>query len=138
MEWMWMVWLGVAVVAVIVELCTTALVSIWFVPGAVVTALLSMFVPNLTVQMLVFLALSGVVLYLSKKVFRRHRPEQMTNANEMMIGKIVVVETPITQSEGRVLVGDVHWRAVSDTPVAEGEYVTVDAVQGNVLHVTKS
>lgn len=137
-ENMWVIWLVVAVAAVIVELCTTALVSIWFVPGAITSALLSMVVDNITLQIIVFLALSGVVLFLSKKIFRRNRPDQMTNANELLIGKVVVVKSPITQAEGKVLVGDVYWRAVADTPIEEGEYVTVDAVQGTVLHVTKS
>ena len=133
----WVVWLALAVLFVIVELLTTALVSIWFVPGAVVTALLSMLVKNLTVQILVFLAISGAVIFLSKKVFRRTRADQLTNPNELLIGKTAVVKEGTALAEAKVLVGDVYWRAVSDAPLTEGELVTVIAVNGNTLTVEK-
>lgn len=134
---LWVVWLTVAVVFVILELLTTALVSIWFVPGAVVTALLSMLVKNLTVQVLVFLAISGIVIFLSKKVFRRTRAEQLTNPNELLIGKTAIVKEGTAATEAKVLVGDVYWRAVSAQPLTEGELVTVIAVNGNTLTVEK-
>ena len=37
----WAIWIAVGVFFLIVELCTTALVSIWFVPAAIITCLLS-------------------------------------------------------------------------------------------------
>lgn len=132
---MWAVWLIVAVALVIVEMLTTSLVSIWFVPGAIVSALLSTFVKNITVQVVVFLVLAGVAIFLSKKVFRRTRAEQLTNPNELLIGKTAVVQESTSPLEARVLVGGVYWRAISDTPLKEGELVKVTAVNGNVLTV---
>ncbi len=132
---MWAVWMTVAVAMVIVEMLTTSLVSIWFVPGAIVSALLSTFVKNITVQVIVFLVLAGVAIFLSKKVFRRTRAEQLTNPNELLIGKTAVVKESTSLVEGRVLVGGVYWRAVSDVPLQEGELVKVTAVNGNVLTV---
>ncbi len=134
---LWVVWLALAVVFVIVELLTTALVSIWFVPGAIVTAFLSMLVKNITVQIVVFLLISGVVIFLSKKVFRRTRADQLTNPNELLVGKTAIVKEGTTLAEAKVLVGDVYWRAVSDAPLSVGELVTVIAVNGNTLTVEK-
>lgn len=134
---LWVVWLALAVIFVVVELLTTALVSVWFVPGAVATALLSMLVKNITIQILMFLVISGVVIFLSKKVFRRTRVDQLTNPNELLIGKTAVVKEGTVVTEAKVLLGDVYWRAVSDVPLAEGELVTVIAVNGNMLTVEK-
>ncbi len=134
---MWVAWLIVAVLFVVVELLTTALVSIWFVPGAVVTAFLSMLVKNITVQVIVFLLISGVVIFLSKKVFLRTRADQLTGPNELLIGKTAVVKEGTSITEAKVLIGDVYWRAVSDAPLSVGELVTVIAVNGNTLTVEK-
>ena len=132
---MWAVWLMVAVALVIVEVLTTSLVSIWFVPGAILTACLSTFMKNITVQVLIFLVLAGVSIFLSKKVFRRTRVEQMTNPSELLVGKIGVVKEETTVNEARVLVGGVYWRATADTPLKEGDFVKVTAVNGNMLTV---
>lgn len=137
MENMWVVWLAVAVGFVILELLTTALVSIWFVPGSVVAALLSMLIKNLTVQVIVFLAISGVVLFLSKKVFKRAQADTLITPNDLLVGKRGVVKEGTSVTEAKVLVGDVYWRAVSDTPLIAGELVKVIAVNGNTLTVEK-
>ncbi|MBE6763880.1 MAG: NfeD family protein [Ruminococcaceae bacterium] len=137
MSHMWAVWLAVAVAFLIIELLTTALVSIWFVPGALFTAFFSMLVKNLTVQVLFFLVLAGVAIFLSKKVFRRTKPEQLTNANELLIGKTAIVRQADAGVGARVQIGDVYWRAVSDAPLTVGETVRVTAVNGNTVTVEK-
>ena len=137
MSHMWAVWLAVAVAFLIIELLTTALVSIWFVPGALFTAFFSMLVKNLTVQVLFFLVLAGVAIFLSKKVFRRTKPEQLTNANELLIGKTAIVRQADAGVGARVQIGDVYWRAVADVPLTVGETVRVTAVNGNTVTVEK-
>ena len=45
----WIVWLAVAGIMLVVEMNTTALVSIWFVMGAVASAVVSFFLKNIPV-----------------------------------------------------------------------------------------
>lgn len=134
---MWCVWLVVAVALVILELLTTALVSIWFVPGAIASALVSMFLKNITVQVIVFLVVSGAVIVFSKKVFKHTRTDQLVSPNDQLIGKIGVVKDTSSPTEYKVLVGDVYWRAVAYTSLCEGDMVKVMAVNGTTLTVEK-
>ena len=133
----WAVWVGLAVLFMVLEIATTTLVSIWFVPSSLITALLSLGVKNATAQVLVFLGLSVVFVLFSKKFFRVTRTNQATNPNDLLIGKTGVVKDATMPTEVIVLVGDVHWRAVCKDSLAEGELVTVNAVNGNVLTVEK-
>ncbi len=133
----WLGWTALTVLLLIVEGCTTSLVSIWFVPGAVLCAVLSLWIDSTVVLVVIFLAVSALVLWLSKRFFKRGKKDSLPSLDNMIVGKTAVAQTPITKTDGKVLVGDVYWRAVSDTPIEEGEPVTVTAVTGNTVVVTK-
>lgn len=61
----WIVWLAVAGIMLVVEMNTTALVSIWFVMGAVASAVVSFFLKNIPVQIVIFLGISFFVCFCS-------------------------------------------------------------------------
>jgi membrane-bound serine protease (ClpP class) len=54
---------------------------------------------------------------------------------ESMIGKTVTALTPIDSRGGRIFIEGEYWKAVSDTPVEQGEMVKVAAVDGLTLKV---
>lgn len=134
---LWIVWMVVAGVLLVIEAATVGLVSIWFVPAAVIAAILSIWVDSFFIQLGVFIVLSGVTLFLGKKYFKKNKSEKLDEANELLVGKNAVAKTDIIQSEGKVLVGDVYWRAVSDDEISEGDKVKITAVEGNILTVIK-
>lgn len=49
---------------------------------------------------------------------------------ETMVGKIVTALTPIDSRGGRIFVEGEHWKAISDTPIEQGETVEIAAVEG--------
>ena len=118
----WIMWMIAAGGFLVIEALTVGLVSIWFVPGAIIAAILSVWVKNFYVQLAVFLVISGITMFLSKKFFKNTKSEKLAESNE---------------TSGTVIVGDVYWRAVSEEKISEGEYVTVTAVKGNTLTVIK-
>ena len=65
------VWLALVVVFVLVELATTALVSIWMVAGAVVALIVSLFTDSWVIQFAVFAAVSAIALIASRPLVRR-------------------------------------------------------------------
>lgn len=132
----WAAWLVAGLVFLIIELSTTALVSIWFVPSAVITAVCSLFIKSIYLQVLIFVALSVVFLFLSKKLYKKHKSEA-EDASTLMIGKTAVAVQRINQDDGKVLVGDIYWRAVSDEDIGENDTVTVKSVNGTTLVVSK-
>ena len=70
MNWLW---LGAAVVFGLIEAATAALVSVWFVGGAVAALLVSLLGGALWLQILLFLAVSAVILALTRPLVRKWR-----------------------------------------------------------------
>ncbi len=133
----WIMWMIAAGAFLVIEALTVGLVSIWFVPGAIIAAILSVWVKNFYIQLAVFLIVSGITMFLSKKFFKKTKSEKLAESNDLLIGKTALAKADISSTDGRVIVGDVYWRAVSEEKIDEGEYVTVTAVKGNTLTVTK-
>lgn len=134
---LWIVWMIAAGGFLVIEALTAGLVSIWFVPGAIIAAILSVWVKNFYIQLAVFLVISAITMILCKKFFKKSKSEKLAETNDLLVGKNAIAKTDISQTDGKVLVGDVYWRAVCDSEIKEGEYVTVTAVNGNTLTVTK-
>ena len=133
----WIMWMIAAGAFLVIEALTVGLVSIWFVPGAVIAAILSVWVKNFYIQLAVFLVISGITMFLSKKFFKKTKSEKLAESNDLLIGKTALAKADISETSGTVIVGDVYWRAVSEEKISEGEYVTVTAVKGNTLTVIK-
>ena len=53
-ENLWAAWLVIGIFFLVLELCTTALISIWFVPAAAITGVLSLVIPKFSLQVLIF------------------------------------------------------------------------------------
>ena len=64
-------WAAVAVVSLIVEAMTAELVSCWFAPSAIVAMLLSEFVEDFWIQLLVFLVLSALFLAFARRFLKK-------------------------------------------------------------------
>lgn len=135
------VWLGVIVAAIAVESVTSEMVSIWFAPAALVAMILSFFC-NFTVQLIVFVALSVVLITVTKiiaaKKEKKEKDVPPQSGVEQLIGRQVIVVEPIDNrtEQGVVKVNGQLWSARmeedDDTP-AEGEHLTVAQVCGSKL-----
>jgi membrane protein implicated in regulation of membrane protease activity len=137
MEYMTFFWLGVIVVALVAEALTAGLVSIWLVPGALVSMILSLFKLPLGLQIPVFFVLSGGFIVLAKTVFRRFfqpKPSTKTNVDALIGAHAVVTERVDNLSGcGQVRVNSQIWSARSIDPdiVFEvGDVVSVMAIEG--------
>ncbi|MBR7083489.1 MAG: NfeD family protein, partial [Clostridia bacterium] len=71
MEYIWIGWLAFIVIAVIAEAASAALISIWFIPGAIVSLILSLFDVPLWVQFVVFAVISVLLLVFTRKFVKR-------------------------------------------------------------------
>lgn len=137
----WIMWLAVGVLFLIVELLTTALVSIWFVPSAIITCLLSFVVDSLLIQIAIFVVLSAVFMVVCRKIYNKHikKPVDDVDQNEKLLGKSATVTEDTNGITGRILVGDVYWRAVSENGdiIPKGETVKIKGVNGTTLVINK-
>jgi membrane protein implicated in regulation of membrane protease activity len=131
------IWLGVLVLAVIVETLTFALVSVWFVPGALIAMILAFFpaIP-LWVQIVVFLVVTLLLLIFIKPISSKLLIGKRVATNaDAVIGEAAVVTETINnlEAKGQVKVRGQVWsaRAADKNATYEiGEVLNVVAIEG--------
>ncbi len=136
MDYMVWIWLSVMVMALICEGITTALISIWFVPGAIISIVLATLEVEVWIQAVVFFVVSVVSVIVFQSLFRKKlRREKKTATNlDRVIGENAIVTETIDnlRSVGCVKVNGQLWSARSDSGdvINDGEIVEIVAVSG--------
>ena len=129
-------WIGVIALAVVVEVFTEQLVSIWFVPAAFITAILSLCKIGFIWQVMAFFTLSIVGIILSRVFLAGKKSNADTRTNvEAIIGeRCVVTERIDNYAEcGQVRIKGQLWsaRGAGDNDTFEvGESLTVVTIEG--------
>lgn len=135
------VWVFLAVLFLVIELVTVGMVSLWLVCGALVALVAAALGLPLWLQIVLFLAVSGLCFWLLyprlKKLVSKNR--RATNA-DMVLGQTAVVTRRIDNiaGTGAVSVGGKTWTARSSSGIIleEGALVHVDEIQGVKLIVS--
>lgn len=135
------VWLGVVVICAILEATTAQLVSIWFVGGGIVALISSLFHLNPWIQIVVFLAVSIIMLCITRPVVRRFLNTKKVRTNaDRYVGMEGTVTTAIDNEAGvgMVRVGGNLWSARSEdnSRLSEGTQVLVRRIEGVKVIVT--
>lgn len=143
MEYLPFFWIAVLIVMAIIEGVTTQLVSVWFVCGSLVSAIVSFFVPSFTVQFIVFAAVSLLLLAVTRPIVNKMKKVDFEPTNaDRNIGKTAVVTQEInnTLGTGQVNLGGNSWsaRTVDGAIVPEGSQVLVESISGVKLMVKPS
>lgn len=132
-------WLVAAVILAIIEALTLGLTSIWFAGGAVAASIAAMLGASLPVQIIVFLAISIILLVAMRPVVRKKFNNKVEKTNvEALPGSEGVVEERITHLEpGAVKVDGKIWSAVcaEDEEIEKDAVVIVKSVKGVTLMV---
>jgi len=135
MEYGW-AWIAVIVLAIIVEVFTDQLISIWFVPGAIVAIILDFLKVHFVWQILTVLLLAGVGIILTKTVFIKKLPFNTTKTNiDAIIGERCIVTEKIDNYAGcgQVKIKGQIWSArgvLEDDVFEEGDILNVVAIEG--------
>ena len=135
------IWAVVFVAALIAEIFSEALVSVWFCVGAVVALGVS-FIPGMPFwgSIVVFVGVSALSFLIIRplvkdKLFRLHAK---TNVDSMIGRKGLVTKKITTFEKGEVKVDGVLWSAIkkeSEEDIEIGKIVEVISIQGNKLFV---
>lgn len=133
------VWLIVAVAFGIVELMTTSLTLVWFSIGALVLMVLSSFIENIIIQVILFAAISITLLVIFTKYFVDKDKNFKYNTNLQGIKqKTGVVKQEISPYQtGIVVLSGEDWTAVSvdNEKIEKDKAVKVIAIEGVKLVV---
>jgi len=95
-------------------------------------------IPEMRVQWLTALAISlpfGVIAVFLMTIAMRAMRGKVVTGEQGLIGEIGVARTPLAPA-GRIFVHGELWNAVSAIPVAEGDEVRVDGLDGFTLKVS--
>ena len=135
-------WAILLLVTIIIEAATAQFVSIWFAGGALGALICSMLNFEVWVQVAVFIALTLLLLVLTKNIFKKLKGTTPEKTNiDAIIGQTALVTNTISNklSEGTVKLGGMTWSARSENGeiIEEGEIVNILKIDGVKLIVNR-
>ncbi|HHC74024.1 MAG TPA: NfeD family protein [Thiothrix sp.] len=139
-------WLILGAFLIVLEIFAPGAIFMWFGFGAIITGLLLIFLPDVSlgIQVLLFASLSGISLVAWRKspYFRGDNiPSDSPNLNNRLyshIGKTYVLSEAAENGVGSVKVGDSTWRVRSHENLALGTIVRVIDIDGIHFIVEKA
>ena len=138
---LWMIYILLAIVAVIVETFMPTFFCINFAFAGVITALISIFCRDFYITMAIFLVLSLIsILFIKPMLIRYFKIGAKADFDEQYIGKIVKVIETITQNSGAVTIYDERWEArvkVDNQTIEKGCDVKIIGNDSLILFVEK-
>ena len=134
---MWQIWVILAGIFVIFEMVIpTDFLIFWVGMGSLITAIVSLFTNDITVQIAVF-CISSILLIFCTKPFVKKFMKKSANINTnaySIIGKtgIVVSEIDSISGKGQIKVGTEVWSAktITQAKIEKGTPVKVDSIDG--------
>lgn len=141
-DMMTIVWTAAIIIFGIAEAATAALVSIWFVAGALAALIAAFAGASLPVQIVLFLVVSAVALVLTRPLMRKinNAATVPTNADRVFGTTGKVTETIDNENAtGAVYVDGKTWSARSQdgSIIPAGTMVTIGSMEGVKLFVKK-
>ena len=137
-------WIGFIVAAILLEMATDQLIAIWFMPSAIICAILDLCAVPFPWQLLVFVLVSAAGIVLSRTVLKKYFYFKKTPTNvEAVVGEKCVVLERIDNYAGcgQAKVRGQIWsaRSIDDEECfEEGEILRVVAVEGVKLICKKN
>ncbi len=132
----WWFWLAIIIIAVVVEVFTEQLVSIWFIPGAIVSIVFDLCDAKFIWQFIVFLVLSIIGIVIGKRFLSKYKSDNTTKTNiDAIIGEKCIVTEKIDNFAGcgQAKVRGQIWSArgvLEDDVFEPGEILQVVAIEG--------
>lgn len=134
-----LLWLLLAVSFLVLEGTTVALVSIWFAIGALAALLLALLKAAFWIQVVIFVAVSGILLSLLRPTLRKHMKITRTNVDSVIGTRGYVTEAiDNVASTGQVKLGSMVWTARSSdgSGIPQGTMVQADRIEGVKVYVS--
>ena len=107
-------WIIFTIALLVLELATVNLICIWFIIGAFFATIISIFIQNLAIQVIIFLIASTISIFLTKPLSDKILKNNKTNIDSI-IGKSCLVTQDINNIEnvGEVFINGLPWKAKS-------------------------
>ncbi len=141
MDYIQFVWLGLAVILIIIEAATFNLTTIWFALGALISMVLAFIKMPISWQILLFLIISSILLFFTRPVaVKKLKIGSVKTNSEGLIGQTALVTAEMgPNSKGQAKIKGQIWTAspVDDETIDEGTEVVVEKIEGVTLQVRR-
>lgn len=134
-------WWALAAVLLVFEMMLPGVVFLFLAIGAAAAGLLLLVASEVALewQLVVFAAVAVVSAVALRRTLRRLQsqdaaPNTINARGDSLIGKVIVLDAPILNGRGRVVLGDGSW-TVTGPDMAAGARVRVTGVSGTELAV---
>jgi len=143
----WWHWLVGGIVLLLAELAIPAFFMVWFGLGALLVALMTLVLPELstTAQLSLWAVASVGMVILWFRIFKPdYRKTRIGSAGGEAIGEIGLLVGAVAPFEkGKVrfqrpVLGAEEWACLAETAIPAGERVKVVAIEGSFLKVAKT
>jgi len=130
------VWVGIFVLAVIIEIGTLGLTTIWFTPGSLLGIVLAACGVDLWIQITAFIVISVIMLLFTRPIAVKYVNDRKIKTNvETIVGSEAIVTEQISNIEGKgiVIIGGIEWSArteSNDDIIEKDARVIATAVEG--------
>jgi len=128
------IWVALVIIFAIIEGATLGLTTIWFALSALVMVFLSFLPIPMMYQILIFLAISGVLLYFTRPIaIKKFKTGKEKTNVDSLIGKHALVTKKITEFEkGFVKISGQIWSARTEdgSTLEEGSKCEVIRIEG--------
>lgn len=119
------IWLAITVIAIIIEILTIDLVSIWFAAGSIVALIAYLLNASTTIQIVLFVIVTSICAIIIRPISKKYLRGNIERTNfDRVIGKHGLVTKTITaDNKGEVKVMSTLWMATSNdnTTIHQGE-----------------
>ena len=138
-----LIWLGLFILLLVIEIITVGLTTIWFAAGALAALAANVLGADLIIQIIIFLAVSIVLLIFTRPWAEKHLNRKRVRTNyEREIGKVIRITEKVDNlnQTGKSVVDGHEWtvRSKNDSEIFEaGALARVAAVSGVKLIVEK-
>jgi len=138
----WMIWVGIGVICITIEIFTPGFFFLSFGIGAVLTGVVSLLIHDLAAQISVYAVVTFLLFINLRKFSKKLESKNSVPTNVFALkGKIgVVIKDVGVNQRGYVKIGGEEWSALTHQTehLAVGTLIRVIDVEGNKLIVEKS
>jgi inner membrane protein len=134
-------WWALAAVLLVFEMMLPGIVFLFLSVGALAAGAVLLIVSDLSLELQLFVfaivsVASAVILRPALKRLQHGRPADanLNARGDSLVGRTIVLDTPILGGQGRVKLGDGSW-TITGPDMAAGSRVRVAACSGNELRV---
>ena len=135
------IWLGIIIAAIVIEVITVDLVSVWFAAGGIIALILCLLGINQSIQIAAFIIIAIITAVVVRPIAKKYMRGNIERTNfDRVIGKHGLITKTITaDTKGEVKVMSTLWLAssIDNTTINDGDYCEILAVEGAHLVVKK-